>query len=154
MRQIGILVLCSVGLSACATLVTDDHQSIAIKSDPPGAVCDVQEGGTVVGGVDSTPGTVYVGKSRHDIAVNCSLTGYYHGTAVLQPRFQDWTFGNILYGGTLGLLVDTSSGAINEYPRAVTVLMTRIPRPGERPEETERLSAIEAARHRALANGY
>jgi hypothetical protein len=140
-------------LSACATLVTDDHQEISIKSDPPGATCLVEQGGNGLGTVEPTPGTIYVGKSRHDIAINCSLAGFYNGAAVLQPRFQNWTFGNIIYGGSLGLLVDTSSGAINEYPRAVTVLMHRQPRPGETPEETERLRHMEWLRQSALARG-
>jgi hypothetical protein len=150
MRQAGIAIACAALLSGCATLISDDHQSIAVKSDPPGATCIVYQGGADIGTVPATPGTIYVGKSRHDIAIDCSRAGYYNGTAVLQPNFQDWTLGNILYGGSLGLLVDTSSGAINEYPRAVTILMTRRPRIGERPEETERLSAIDLARQNML----
>jgi DNA-binding beta-propeller fold protein YncE len=117
-------------LPACATLLTDDHQSIYITSDPPGAACRVREGGKMIGVVSPTPGTILVGKSRHDIAIDCTRAGYYPGAAVLQSHFQDMTYGNILYGGSIGLLVDTSSGAIREYPRWVSVLMKRQPRPG------------------------
>ena len=150
MKRVGIALLCAASVSGCATLVSDDHQSIAIKSDPPGATCLVRQGGADVGTIPYSPGTVYVGKSRHDIAIDCSRAGYYNGAAVLQPEFQDWTYGNILYGGGIGLLVDTSSGAINQYPRAVTVLMRRIPRLGERAEETERLSEVESERQDVL----
>jgi hypothetical protein len=150
MRQAGVTIALAVGLSGCATLVSDDHESIAIKSDPPGATCMVHQGATDVGTIPYTPGTIYVGKSRHDIAIDCARAGYYNGAAVLQPEFQTWTYGNILYGGSLGVMVDTASGAINEYPRAVTVLMKRQPRPGERAEETERLSAIELERQNTL----
>jgi hypothetical protein len=150
MKRAEIAILCAASLSGCATLVSDDHQSIAIKSDPPGATCMVHQGGVDVGTIPNTPGTIYVGKSRHDLAIDCAKFGYYNGAAILQPEFQDWTYGNILYGGSIGLLVDTSTGAINEYPRAVTVLMRRVPRPGERPEETERLSAVESARQDVL----
>jgi hypothetical protein len=152
-RRVLIMVAAGIGLPACATLITDDHQSILITSDPPGATCQVREGGAVVGVVSPTPGTILVGKSRHDIAIDCTRVGYYPGAAVLQPHFQDMTFGNILYGGSIGLLVDTSSGAINEYPRWVSVLMKRQPLPGETAPETERLSAIEIVRHRAIING-
>ena len=150
MKQMGVTILFAVSLTGCATLLTDDHQTISIKSDPPGATCVVRQGGADVGTIPFTPGTVYVGKSRHDIGIDCSRAGYYNGAAVLQPAFQDWTWGNILYGGSIGVLVDTSSGAINEYPRAVTVLMKRMPRIGERAEETERLSEIDAARQNML----
>src|ERR1700721_1995313 len=113
MRRAGATVALALGLSGCATLVSDDHQSIAIKSDPPGATCMVHQGATDIGTIPYTPGTIYVGKSRHDIAIDCTRAGYYGGTAVLEPQFQTWTYGNILYGGSLGILVDTASGAIN-----------------------------------------
>jgi hypothetical protein len=64
-----------------------------------------------------------VGKSRHDIGIDCTRPGYFPGAAVLEPHFADWTWGNILYGGTVGVIVDTSSGAINEYPHWVSVIM-------------------------------
>jgi hypothetical protein len=110
----------------------------------------VHQGGADIGTIPFTPGTIHVGKSRHDIAIDCARGGYYNGAAVLQPEFQSWTYGNILYGGSIGVLVDTASGAINEYPRAVTVLMRRMPRLGERSEETERLAAEETNRHELL----
>jgi len=148
-----ITVTCVFGLAACATLVTDDHQSMIVTSDPPGATCEVRQGATPLAVVSPTPGTILVGKSRHDIAVDCTRPGYYPGAAVVPPHFQDMTFGNLLYGGTLGLLVDTSSGAINEYPRWVSVLMKRQPLRGESARETERLAALESARHLAIING-
>jgi hypothetical protein len=116
-------VICVAGLSGCATLVTDDQQSIVVTSEPVGATCQVRQGAAYVATVLRTPGTILVGKSRHDIAIDCVQAGYFPGAAVLQPHFQNMTFGNILYGGSLGLLVDTSSGAINEYPHWVSVLM-------------------------------
>jgi hypothetical protein len=116
---------CLIGLSGCATLVSDDQQSIVVTSDPVGATCQVRQGGAFVATVPTTPGTILVGKSRHDIAIDCTRPGYFPGAAVLEPHFQDWTYGNILYGGSVGLLVDTSSGAINEYPHWVSVQMKR-----------------------------
>jgi len=107
-----------------------------------------------MGVVSRTPGTILVGKSRHDIAIDCTLAGHYPGAAVVQPHFQDMTFGNIIYGGSLGLLVDTASGAINEYPRWVSVLMKRQPSRGESPADTERLSQLETMRQDELRAGF
>jgi hypothetical protein len=147
-RRYLLAMACIAGLPGCATLVTDDHQSIVVTSDPVGATCQVHQGATYVGTVNKTPGTIYVGKSRHDLAVDCVRPGYFPGAAVLQPNFQDWTFGNILYGGTLGLLVDTSSGAINEYPHWGSVMMKRQSPRGEAFSETEQVSDLEVTRHR------
>jgi len=149
-----LVMACAAGLPGCATLVTDDHQSIVVTSDPPGATCQVREGGGPVGVIDQTPGTILVAKSRHDIAIDCIRPGYYPGAAVLESHFQDMTFGNILYGGTIGLLVDTSSGAIKEYPRFVAVLMHRRPVLGESPAETRRLSEIEIGRQHLLRERF
>lgn len=33
------------------------------------------------------------------------------------------TFGNILFGGLIGIVVDAASGATNQYPDAVTITM-------------------------------
>ena len=143
------VVALAVVLPGCATVTTDDHQSIVVTSDPLGATCRVREGGETVAVVNETPGTILVGKSRHDIGIDCTRPGYYPGAAVLEPHFQGWTFGNILYGGALGVIVDASSGAINEYPHWVKVLM----KPLSSRAEPERLSEIEAERQRAPRDG-
>jgi hypothetical protein len=133
----------------CATLVTDDHQALSVRSDPSGAACEVRQGGDLIGVVGQTPGTTQVPKSRHDLAVDCTLPGYYQGAAVLPSHFQDMTYGNLLIGGLLGLLVDTSSGAIKEYPRSVIVLLERKPVPGEPQEQADTIARITAARRNA-----
>ena len=145
-----IAMILLAGLPGCATIASDDHQSIVVTSDPPGATCQVREGADIVAVVNQTPGTILVGKSRHDIAIDCEKPGYYPGAAVLQPHFQDWTFGNILYGGTVGVAVDASTGAMNEYPRWVDVLMKRRPYRGESRAESDRLSQMEDLRFRLM----
>ena len=148
-----VVLAWSVGLPGCATLVTDDHQSMIVTSDPPGATCDVRQGGASVAQIGQTPATIMIGKSRHDIGIDCVRAGYYPGAAVVEPHFQGMTLGNAIYGGLIGLLVDTSSGAINEYPRWVAVLMERRAKQGESLEETQRLAQIQAARRAALRAG-
>jgi hypothetical protein len=147
--QSAVIFALVLALPGCATVTTDDHQSIVVTSDPLGATCRVREGGAIVAVVNATPATILVGKSRHDIGIDCTRPGYYPGAAVLEPHFQGWTFGNILYGGSLGLLVDASSGAMNEYPHWVKVLM----KPLSPRADPERLSEAEAARREALQNG-
>ena len=126
----------------CATVTTDDHQSIVVTSDPLGTTCRVREGGATVAVISATPATILVGKSRHDIGVDCDKPGYYPGAAGLEPHLQGWIFGNILYGGSLGVMVDAASGAMNEYPHWVKVLT----KPLSSRTDPERLSELEAER--------
>jgi hypothetical protein len=153
MRRLALILSCVTGLPGCATLVTDDHQSIAIRSDPLGAACQVQQGADLVATISQTPGTAFLVKGRHDLAINCALPGYYPGAAVVESHFQDMTYGNVLIGGLVGVLVDTSSGAIKEYPRTVIVLLDRRPVPGETQAETDRLARITEVRRNAMRTG-
>ena len=149
-----LAMTCLVGLSGCATLVSDDQQSVVVTSDPVGATCQVRQGGAYVTTVARTPGTILVGKSRHDIAIDCTRPGYFPGAAVLEPRFQNWTFGNILYGGSVGLLVDTSSGAINEYPRWASVIMKRVGPTGVPLVDYGNRFELDAARQQDLHDNF
>ena len=142
-RRALLALACIAGVQGCATLVTDDHQSIVITSDPVGATCQVRQGAAYVGTVTKTPGTIYVGKSRHDIAIDCTRPGYFPGAAVLEPHFQDMTIGNIIYGGSIGVLVDTSTGAINEYPHWVSIIMKRQGPRGEAVARAERRPEVD-----------
>jgi hypothetical protein len=108
----------------------------------------VRQGGTVVAVIESTPATVLVGKSRHDIGIDCSRAGYYAGAAVLEPQFQERTLGNAVLGGEIGAIVDLSTGAVNEYPHWVKILM----RPLSPRSETARLSEAEIRHRMAVRN--
>jgi hypothetical protein len=152
-RRFVVILACLTGLPACATLTTDDHQAIAIRSDPLGATCLVQQGGNAIETIGRTPGTAYVAKGRHDLEINCTLPGYFPGAAVLESHFQDMTYGNLLVGGPLGLLVDTSSGAIKEYPHTVIVLLDRQPVPGETQAQRDEMARDTEMRRNAMRRG-
>ena len=41
----------------------------------------------------------------------------------MASEFQTMTFGNILFGGLIGVAVDAASGAMHEYPAQVTITL-------------------------------
>jgi hypothetical protein len=83
--------------------------------------------GRTVGVVNPTPGTVSIDKSKYDISVICKKEGFQDGATVCPSSFQGMTFGNILFGGLIGLAVDAGSGAMNKYPSMLTIALI----PGE-----------------------
>jgi hypothetical protein len=109
--------------SGCASIVEGTDQSVTVQTSPSGASCELKRDGTVIGIVNPTPGTVTVDKSKHDIAVICKKDGYQDGSGAFSSEFQGMTFGNLLFGGIIGVAVDASSGAMHEYPASVTVVM-------------------------------
>ena len=110
-----------LALAACATIVEGTDQTLSIQSVPSGAACELERSGSQIGVVDPTPGTVRVEKSKEDITVRCFKEGYEPGVAVLSSSFEGMTAGNVIFGGIVGLAVDAGSGAMHDYPTAVTV---------------------------------
>ncbi len=109
--------------SGCASIVEGTDQSVTVQTNPSGASCELKRDGTVIGVVNPTPGTVNVDKSKDDIAVLCKKEGYQDGSGAFSSEFQGMTFGNLLFGGIIGVAVDASSGAMHEYPASVTVTL-------------------------------
>jgi len=136
-RQFGMLG-CWLSLaflfSGCASIVEGTDQSVTVQTSPSGASCELKRDGTVIGVVNPTPGTVTVDKSKNDIAVICKKDGYQDGSGAFSSEFQGMTFGNLLFGGIIGVAVDASSGAMHEYPASVTVVMA----PNSFPNSAER----------------
>jgi hypothetical protein len=117
------LVVAAVGLSACASITKGTSQSIAVNSAPvQGANCTLQNASgtwTVV-----TPAAVTVPRTKNDINVRCEKQGFQPGIGTLKSGTQMMTAGNLILGGVIGLAVDASTGAMNDYPEAITVNLT------------------------------
>jgi hypothetical protein len=119
LKSIGVIAtLSAVG---CATIMEGTGQSIAISTTPAGATCTVSREGGTLGQIASTPGSIRVDKSKNDIAVACSKSGYQTATITHSPHFVGTTFGNIALGGGTGAVVDASTGANYEYPAQINV---------------------------------
>src|SRR5690625_1229991 len=84
--------------------------------------------------VNPTPGSVTVSKSKDHASVECEKVGYQQAAAPLESSFQGMTFGNILFGGLIGVAVDASTGAMHQYPPSITVVLP----PEEFPNEAAR----------------
>jgi hypothetical protein len=129
-----LVMLCAVAVAspACATIVHGTSQELSIDSDPQGASCRVDRPGAAAGVVDRTPGKLMVRRHKDSIVVSCALDGYEPSSEVLAASFNGLTMGNlILPGGTVGFIVDASTGANNKYPERIVVVMTPSAFPNE-----------------------
>ena len=123
-RTASCLVL-SFGLlvTGCATLTKGTSQAVTVNTDPTGATCTMTRDAKPVAIVNSTPGSVPVEKAQGTIAVLCRKQGYLDAAGALASEFQAMTFGNILFGGLVGVVVDAASGAMHQYPDMVTITL-------------------------------
>lgn len=118
-----ILVLPLAVLSACATLVNGTSQTVTVSTTPPGASCTLDRMGARVGAIAATPGSIRLDKSKNDLSVTCSKEGYQTATVAHAPSFGAATFGNLIAGGVIGVVVDAASGANYTYPADVRLDM-------------------------------
>lgn len=128
-------MLVALGLSAggCATIIEGTDQPVGLITTPPGAVCNLTREGKVIAQIAPTPGQVVVEKSKHDILIECTKEGYQRAQVIAKSTFTGTTFGNILAGGVIGVVVDASSGANNEYPESINIQMTPLGQPTPQP---------------------
>jgi hypothetical protein len=107
--------------AGCATLTTSGFQTITVRTEPEGADCRFSQDGMLVARVNPTPGPILVGKTSGSMSVLCRKDGYQDTVGAVGSEFQPMTFGNILLGGLIGVVVDASTGATTKYPEAVTL---------------------------------
>lgn len=109
--------------TACASITTGTTQSVAVDTNPQGASCVISRDGAQIARVPVTPGVVTVDKSSRALEVRCTRPGHADGVAVVPSSVQGMTAGNILAGGLVGVAVDAGTGAMHQYPQAVTVTL-------------------------------
>lgn len=114
-------LLAVMATGGCATLVKGSTQNIVVESDPSGAICTLSSKGKQVAVVNPSPGTALVDKGKDSLDVRCTKPGFEDGAGQIGTVFQGMTFGNILFGGIIGLAVDAGSGAMHSFQPHVKV---------------------------------
>jgi hypothetical protein len=128
MRVLANALLIVLGMMAagCATLTKGTSQTVTVGTDPAGAICTLTRDGKTVAIVNPTPGSVPVDKAQGTITVLCTKEKFEDASGAMASEFQAMTFGNILLGGIIGVVVDAASGAMHQYPDAVTITMVPV----------------------------
>lgn len=120
LRVILLLPLC-----ACASIIDGSSQELTINTTPAKADCELTRMGTPLGHVNPTPGTMLVKKTKYDIVINCTKSGYEPTKYFLKSGSQDATWGNIVAGGGIGWAVDSAAGADNYYETPINITLPK-----------------------------
>lgn len=125
LASITIAAIAVSGLSGCATIVSGTGQSLTVVTEKgiDGANCELtdKKGGKWY--VPHTPGTATVRKGDGPMTIVCKKDGFKTSTLMLEESVTGATFGNIILGGGIGILVDAASGAAQQYPDQVVIWM-------------------------------
>lgn len=113
--------------SGCASITSDKMQSLAITTQTTDgklvekAKCSLKndKGGWQI----ETPGTVAVRRSAEDIVIECKKEGLPDGIARGISRAAGGMWGNIVFGGGVGAIIDHSNGTGYNYPNDLLIKM-------------------------------
>lgn len=114
--------------SGCSTLTgegTSQNLSVltysADNKDLTGAQCELKndEGSwTAV-----TPATVMVQRSNKDLMVKCTKSGFADARANVVSKTKANMWGNIIFGGGIGAIIDHNNGSAYQYPPVLKLIM-------------------------------
>ncbi len=112
-----------LALQGCASITTGQDQTVSIQTpNCPAASCELtNKEGTYY--VTETPGTVTVNRVCGKLTVQCSSEGVSDYIMSVSSSVKAMTFGNIIFGGFIGMGVDAATGAACEYPALIPVPM-------------------------------
>ncbi len=129
MRLLLIALLSLTLLPSCATILSDSDYPVVFDTDPSGGDLTIrnEEGKKVFKGSAPVTLTLPAGNGSFDgqtYEVEASMAGYEPVNATFDTKLDGWYFGNILFGGLLGILIiDPATGAMWRLDDSFTVSM-------------------------------
>ncbi|TWI54953.1 hypothetical protein IQ22_01860 [Pseudomonas duriflava] len=122
-KTLGLAVtLTAVLTSGCASIVGDSKYPVAVSTTPSGASYTIKNHAGQVVHSGTTPNTVVLKSGRgyfkgETYTVTFHKDGYADTTTTLNSSLSGWYWGNILFGGLIGMLiVDPLTGAMYKLP--------------------------------------
>jgi len=94
-------------LSGCATVVNGTHQDLVLTTIPDGSTM------TVTGGESCTSPFKIKLKRRNPVRVDIAHAGFKPTYVLVRSKAGGATVGNVLAGGLIGIVVDSSNGSNN-----------------------------------------
>lgn len=107
-------------LIGCATITKEDHQAVAISSEPPGAtvlIDNFPQG--------KTPNLFLIKRKKGDMTVSFTLEGYHPQTIVLDKSINAFGTANLFLGmgAPIGAGVDYMTGKGTDYQERLHVIL-------------------------------
>jgi hypothetical protein len=108
-------------LSACASIVSGTDSATYIETKPVDARCRLH--GQDFTREVNTPTSVPLPARASPITVECNAEGFQRTTQQLEASMDGWIFGNLIFGGIVGGVVDIARGAGRKYPPQFQIVM-------------------------------
>jgi uncharacterized protein YceK len=114
-----------VATTGCSTITQDSSQSLALTSSYQGQPVDAECKLSNDKGqwTSKAPSNVMVRKSNEDLDVTCKKEGVPDGLLKAVSRAAGSMWGNIIFGGGVGAIIDHNKGTGYDYPNQLPVKM-------------------------------
>ena len=108
MKAFVVVTLCLVQIFSvgCASIVHGTRQDVTIDSDPPGATVTSRR----LPSQAVTPANLSL-KRKYEYEFQIEKPGYKTEYVLVEKNIAGWFWGNILFGGIIGIIVDMNNGA-------------------------------------------
>ena len=114
------LIACCLALTACASIMHGTSQDIGISSSPTNATVTVDNLTKA-----QTPFVAKLSRKDNHI-IHIAADGYAPADLTLTRSTSGWVWGNIIFGGIIGLAVDAMTGGLyNLTPEQLTTTLAR-----------------------------
>lgn len=90
--------------SGCATIVNGRTQKVTVQTEPSGATASVAGVGSF-----TTPAVIPLDRDT-DHVITFTKAGFHDRSVTLKRRLSGWAFGNIIFGGIIGIVIDAATG--------------------------------------------
>lgn len=122
-------MICAVTLlaSGCASITGSEIQNVALRAkseagaDVAKANCELKNDKGRWQAL--TPGFVGVQRSAEDLLITCTKEGHKDGILRAISRASGGMFGNIIFGGGIGAIIDHNKGTGYDYPDSLVLEM-------------------------------
>ncbi len=118
----------SVFVSGCSTLTGEGtSQNLSVMTytndnkDLTGASCELKNDEGTWTAV--TPASVMVRRSNKDMLIKCTKDGYADARATAISKTKGSMWGNIIFGGGVGAIIDHNNGSAYQYPPVLKMIM-------------------------------
>lgn len=106
----GFFAVCvSLASVSCASIVSGRSQQVPVVTNPSGATVTV---GTMT---QASPATFLLDRRQGVYVVKVEKEGYQPIEIVLRKGVNGWVWGNLIFGGLIGLVIDISSGSASKF---------------------------------------
>ncbi len=123
MTRILAILLVAALLAGCASIIHGSRQDVRVTSVPSGAVVRVNLNNQAT----TTPGVLTLNRKEIGYVLTFEKQGYKPVEVSLRRTVDGWLFGNIIFGGLVGIVIDFASGSAYKLtPDEVSTVLTQM----------------------------